>query len=130
MKALIGFLYWFTCGALIGLGLVMIFSIGLPLLLLGGVFILYRTRKVGDRGWWAAAVGLGAAPATLMFVSYLASNPCPPGGNGISVVVGPGESFGCSYLSESFVYQIAIFAAIALAGLAWGLFERLQRRHR
>ena len=125
MKELIAFLYWFTCGALIGLGLASIFSIGLLLIVLGVVFLLYEVRKVGDKDLWAVVVGFGVAPASLMLSHYLTSNLCPPGPNGISVTVGPGESFSCSGFPDSYIYYVATFGAVALIGLGWGLYRRL-----
>jgi hypothetical protein len=125
MKEVIAFLYWFTCGALIGLGLAGIFSVGLPLIVLGVVFLLYEVRKVGDKYLWAVVVGFGVAPASLMLSTYLTSNLCPPGGNSLAVTVGPGESFSCSYFPDSYLYDIGIFGAVALIGLGWGLYRRL-----
>jgi hypothetical protein len=125
MKEFIAFLYWFTCGALIGLGLASIFSIGLLLIVLGVVFLLYEVRKVGVKDLWAVVVGFGVAPAGLMLGRYLTSNLCPPGPNGISVTVGPGESFSCSGFPDGYLYYIAIFGAVALIGLGWGLYRRL-----
>jgi hypothetical protein len=125
MKELIAFLYWFTCGALIGLGLASIFSIGSLLIVLGVVFLLYEVRKSGVTGLWAVVVGFGVAPAGLMLSRYLTSNLCPDGTSGISVTVRPGESFSCSGFPDGYLYYVAIFGAVALIGLGWGLYRRL-----
>lgn len=125
MKELIAFLYWFTCGTLIGLGLASIFSIGLLLIALGVMFLLYEVRKVGDKDLWAVVVGFGVSPASLMLSRYLTSNLCPPGPNGISVTVGPGESFSCSGFPDGYLYYVATFGVVALIGLGWGLYRRL-----
>ena len=124
-KELIAFLYWFACGALIGLGLASIFSVGLLLIVLGVVFLLYEVRKAGNKNLWVVAVGFGVAPASLMLSRYLTSNLCQPGPNGLSVIVGPGESFSCSGFPDGYLYYVAIFGAVALIGLSWGLFRRL-----
>jgi hypothetical protein len=125
MNEVVAFLYWFTCGALIGLGLASIFSIGLLLIVLGVVFLLYEVRKVGGKDLWAVVVGFGAAPASLMLNRYLTSNLCTPGPNGTSMTVGPGEAFSCSGFPDGYLYYVAAFGVIALIGLGWGLYRRL-----
>jgi hypothetical protein len=125
MKGLTAFLSWFTCGALVGLGLATIFSVGLLLIVLGVVFLVYETRKAGVKDLWAAVVGFGVAPASLMLSSYLTSNLCPPGPNGLSITVGPGESFSCTGFPDGYLYFVATFGAVALTGLGWGLYRRL-----
>ncbi len=124
MRRLVAFLYWFTCGALIGLGLAIIYSIGLLLVVLEVVFLVYEVRKVGDKGLWVAVVGLGGAPASLLLIRYLISKPCPSGQNGLAITVGPGEAAGCSHFPEGYLYYIAIFGVIALIGLGWGLVQK------
>jgi hypothetical protein len=124
-KQLIAFLYWFTCGALIGLGLASIFSVGFLLIVLGVVFLVYEVRKAGNKDLWAVVVGFGVAPASLMLGRYLTSNLCQPGPSGISVTVGPGESFSCSGFPDGYLYYVAIFGAVALIGLGLGVYRRL-----
>jgi hypothetical protein len=125
MKELTAFLYWFTCGALIGLGLASIFFIGLLLIVLGVVFLLYEAQKVGVKDLWAVVVGFGVAPAGLMLSRYLTSNLCPDGTSGISMTVGPSESFSCSGFPDGYLYYVTAFGVVALIGLGWGLYRRL-----
>jgi hypothetical protein len=125
IKELIAFLYWFTCGALIGLGLATVFSVGLLLVVLGVVFLVYEVRKVGTKGLWGVVIGFGVAPAALMLSRYLTSNLCPPGADGISMTVGPGEAFRCSGFPDGYLYYVAMFGVVALIGVGCGLYRRM-----
>ncbi len=55
-------LYWAFAGALMGLGVITSFSIGIPLVLVGIFVMSYGLAKLERRGVWAALVGFGAVP--------------------------------------------------------------------
>src|SRR5689334_1856078 len=58
--------YWLLTGALIGVGMIAILSIGSLFLLLGVILLVVGALRVGPRGIWAAIVGFGALPAGIL----------------------------------------------------------------
>lgn len=129
--------YWLVTGAVLGLGVISILSIGLLLLPIGLILLAFGAFRFGARRMWATVVGFGAAPALLLLWDVM-SQPwaCNPGGPGVSGsttqtgVSGSTTQTGVSYYTcvNTFVgplttYHVmaAIFGAIALVGLLWGL---------
>lgn len=70
----LGNIYWLLGGALLGFGLMAVFSIGIPLFLLGIVLVLYRLRRTGSRGFGLVLVGMGLLPAAYLSVRYFTSD--------------------------------------------------------
>lgn len=116
-----------------GLGIIAIFSIGLPLLLAGAVMLVMGLLKMGIRGSWAAVVGFGGVPA-LVFLANVAGafftgdSSCSAivWGNSESgsMTLSPGEeSITCNAVPGSYVVLLGIFAFIALSGVGWRVFR-------
>ncbi|MEO8288274.1 MAG: hypothetical protein ABI670_17755 [Chloroflexota bacterium] len=70
-----GNLYWLLAGALLGFGLMAVFSVGIPIFLLGLVLVLYRLRRAGDRGFGFVLIGMGLLPAVYLSARYLTAGP-------------------------------------------------------
>jgi hypothetical protein len=97
-------LYWFAAGALLGVGLLAILSIGVFLLLAGLILVVIGAIRLGARGLWAGLVGFGLLPALILQVDLSGSVPVDPA-------------------STAQTYQLLaiIFGAITLLGLIWAL---------
>lgn len=93
-----GNFYWLLAGALLGFGLMAVFSIGIPIFLLGMLMMLYRLRRAGGRGFGLVLVGMGAVPALYLSVRYL---------------TGDRSS---TFYSDNFWVAILVFAILAVAG--------------
>lgn len=134
-------LYWLVVGALFGLGVVSILSIGVILLALGIALLVVGAARVGGRGLWAGVVGFGLAPALLLLWD-LTSWPwaCNPGSNATYSPI----TYGATYRSPNYytcvdtfvgpltTYHVlaAIFGGIALVGILIGLAVYLRGRSR
>lgn len=117
---------WGFVGALFGVGLIAILSIGWPLILLGLVLAGAIAWIGRGRGFWAALIGFGIAPAAiLIFDIVTAPPPCPA-----QPVVVTGGSFTCGYIPPAYGYMAAAFLAVALAGALIPLVSRLLRARR
>jgi hypothetical protein len=104
--ARVSYLYWALTGAVLGLSAPLIFSAGVPLLLLGLVLVLYGAyKKMNPAHLWIAFVAMGLAPLALLLWSFLESGS----------------------LTTGAFYGLALFAAIALGGLTLGLRRPLSR---
>ncbi len=101
-------LYWAFAGALMGLGVIAAFSIGIPLVLLGIFLMSYGLAKLQRRGLWAALVGFGAVPNGLLIYHYFATDSTVPFMAGIVGVI------------------VLFFGAIAIAGIIWGVIDTIQ----
>jgi hypothetical protein len=97
-------LYWFVAGALLGVGLLAITSIGVFLLLIGLILVVIGVIRLGTRGLWTGLVGFGLVPAVILQVDLSGSAPIEPA-------------------STAQTYQLLaiIFGAITILGLIWGL---------
>jgi hypothetical protein len=123
-------LYWLLTGALIGFGVIAAASIGIPFFLLGVVLVVVGALRVGGAGLWAALVGFGGLPASIL-VWDLTSAPwacmSPTGGELPNV-----HYFTCvdTFLGPLTTYHVMAFGfgVIALVGLAWPLLHRLWTR--
>ena len=134
--------YWLFVGALLGIGLIGMLSIGIFLFVPGLALLIFGAIRLRGRGMWAAVVGFGAAPALLLLWD-VSSGPwaCQPANN---TYVSPTVQPGSSYTSPSFyscvntpigqltTYHVmaAGFGAVALVGLLLGLVAlRWSRGH-
>jgi hypothetical protein len=105
-----GALYWAAAGAIMGLGMITVFSIGLPLLLLAAALVLLGFKRFGSGRLWATMVGMGVAPAFTLTYDYLTADRTT-------------VSFPDGYLTIP-----ALFLAISIIGAVLGLIER--QRHK
>lgn len=137
-------LYWLVVGALFGLGVISILSIGVILLALGIVLLIFGALRLGGRGLWAGVVGFGLAPA-LLLVWDVTSWPraCISNHPIYSPVIPAGSPAGTTYRSPNYFqcvqtpagtytsYHVlaAIFGVIALLGLLLGVALYLRGRH-
>ena len=123
---------WLLAGALLGLGVISILSIGLLLLPVGLILLAFGAFRFGISRSWAVIVGFGAAPALLLLWD-VTTRPwaCNPGGPGLSGATAQSgvNYYSCvnTFLGVLTTYHVAaaIFGAIALVGLIWGLAARL-----
>src|SRR5919199_460493 len=63
-------LYWAATGAILGLGLITIFSVGLALLLLAAGLVPFGFKRLGSTRFWVTPVSMGAAPALVLVYDY------------------------------------------------------------
>jgi len=109
-------IYWALAGALLGLGVVTIFSVGIGLVLLGAALLLYAASKKLLRSdsllLWIAVAAMGFAPALLLTFTYIASDHTT-------------DIYFSSYWSS-----VLIFAAIGLAGIFGGVITTARRQPR
>jgi len=109
-----GYLYWSLTGAVLGLSAPLIFSLGMPLLLLGVILLFYGARRrLAPESRWVSYVVLGAAPALLLAYSYLANPSCSAG------------SSPCLAFSPDYLAVVAFFGVVALGALALHLLQRV-----
>lgn len=126
-------LYWFIVGACFGFGVISILSIGIIFLAAGLLLLIFGALRLGPRRMWAAIVGFGALPAAILLWD-VTSQPwaCEPANHTVySPVVPPGASytspnyFTCvqTFAGPLTTYHVlaAIFGAIAIVGVIWGL---------
>jgi hypothetical protein len=113
-------------------------TIGGPFLLAGAVLALVGLVLARTKGIWAFFVGFGGLPA-LVFLLHISNgvktalNPyCAQGSPGaLPLGIGaPGPvSVSCSFVPASYYVMFAVFAAVALYGVALGrLLRRTGRR--
>jgi len=120
--------YWLLAGALLGLGVIAILSIGIFVLPIGLILLAFGAIRYRGRRMWVALVGFGVAPALLLLWD-VTSRPwaCNPGGPGLTgAITQPGvDDYTCvnTFVGPLTTYHVmaAIFGAIALVGLLWGL---------
>lgn len=96
--------YWLLTGAVLGFGLMAMFSIGIPIFLFGMVLALYRVWRVGGRGFGLVLVGMGLLPSVYLPTRYLTG--------------GPNE-----FYPDDFWKGILVFVALAVLGALWFLVE-------
>ena len=114
-------LYWLVTGALIGFGFIGILSIGWPFLLVGLAMVVYGAIRLGGSGVWSLLVGLGGLPTAFLIIDIVtAPPPCPPGGTLPFRLPSGALAYSCSG-PNSYPMLAAIFGAIGLAGLIWGV---------
>ncbi|HEY8326381.1 MAG TPA: hypothetical protein VIG77_17940 [Ktedonobacterales bacterium] len=126
-------LYWLIVGACFGFGIISILSIGIIFLVAGLALLIFGAIRFGPARMWAAIVGFGVAPAALLLWD-VTSQPwaCEPANHTVvSPIVPPGTSytspnyFTCvnTFAGPLTTYHVlaAIFGAIAIVGLLWGL---------
>jgi hypothetical protein len=134
MRNRTGLLYWVATGAVMGFGLIGLMTIGFPFLIAGLAMAGVGVWKPGVGGAWGVLIGFSGLPA-LVFLSHIAEgarsalNPfCDQSmGPGTPLPPPPGP-VECAYIPGSYYVMFAVFAAIALAGLALGLLLRARSR--
>ena len=134
-----GLLYWAATGAVMGFGLIGLMTIGFPFLVLGLAMAVVGLWKPGPGGAWGVLIGFGGLPA-LVFLSHIlegirtalnpycaqsfgSGTPGSPATGSIEIPPGAGP-VECAYIPVSYYVMFVIFAAIALLGVALGLFLR------
>lgn len=118
--------YWMVAGALTGFGVIGIFSIGLPFLLIGLGMVIYGVARFKARGFWAALIGFGTLPALILIGDIITA---PPPCTGQVLTLPPNtSSVSCGYIPDSYYIMAGIFGAIALVGMIWPLLRRLRTR--
>jgi hypothetical protein len=125
--------YWLATGALLGFGFIGIWSIGLPFLVLGLGMVVFGAIRRWYAGAWAALVGLGGLPSLILLADLLSAPwACLPGGGVAFTTPSHVDYYSCvqTPLGPLTTYHVlaAVFAVIALVGIAWGVFEALRRR--
>lgn len=123
--------YWAVVGALAGFGLIGLMTIGGTFVLAGAVLALVGLPLLRTRGTWAFFVGFGGLP-TLVFLLHIADgvrsalNPYCDQSRGPGAPAPPGmpDSVSCSSVPASYYAMFAVFAAVALFGVALGLLLR------
>jgi hypothetical protein len=110
-------LYWLITGALLGIGLISILSIGLPLLLTGLILLIAGLIRLRVRNLWALLVGFGGLPALVLILDIITA---PPRCTGQPLMVPPGGgSASCGFIPTSYYVFAVVFGLITLAGFAW-----------
>ncbi|MDP8900006.1 MAG: hypothetical protein M3N33_02425 [Actinomycetota bacterium] len=125
--------YWAAAGALSGFGLIGLMTIGGPFLLAGVVLALVGLPLLWTKGIWALFVGFGGLPALVFLLHIIngartALNPyCAQMGEPGALVAGAADPgpVSVSFVPASYYVMFAVFAAVALFGVALG---RLLRR--
>jgi hypothetical protein len=133
MREKVAPVYWAAAGALAGIGLIGLMTLGGPLLLAGAVLALVGLILLRTKGIWALFVGFGGLPA-LVFLLHISNGVrtalspyCAQMGEPGALVAGaagPGP-VSCSFVPASYYVMFAVFVAVALFGVALG---RLLRR--
>ena len=125
-------LYWFVVGACFGFGVIAILSIGIFFLAAGLALLIFGAIRFGPGRLWAAIIGFGLAPAALLLWD-VTSQPwaCEPANHTVvSPIVHGGSYTSPNYFScvntfagplTTYHVMAAIFGAIALVGVIWGL---------
>ncbi len=117
---------WALTGALAGVGLIAILSLGWALILLGAILAGATVWISRGHGLWALLVGFGLAPAAiLLFDIATAPPPCPT-----QPVIVTGGSYTCGYTPPSYTYLAAGFLAVAVIGALVPLRRRIMRSPR
>ena len=133
MRNRAGPLYWVAAGAAVGFGLIGLMTIGFPFLIAGLVMAVVGVWRPGIGGAWGILVGFGGLPA-LVFLSHMiegartALNPYCAEQGPATLLPPPASPVECAYIPGSYYVMFAIFAAIALLGVALGLFARRRFR--
>ena len=120
-----GPLMWFFWGALMGFGLLGIFSIGIPLLLVG-LALLFLLVNSGQSGAWIALVG-AATPWMVFAAEAYVSPDCA---KGISTISPSGERlFRCKLMNSP--TELMPFLIVSVVAMIVGLtFFALSLRRR
>jgi hypothetical protein len=132
--------YWAAAGTLAGFGLIGAMTIGRPFLLAGAGLALVGHPLLRTKGIWALFVGFGGLPALVFLLHifngvrtvlnpYCAEMGKPTKSALVAGAADPGPvSVSCSFVPASYYVMFAVFAAVALLGVASGLFLRRRLR--
>jgi hypothetical protein len=128
-----GALYWVATGAVMGFGLISLMTIGFPFVVVGLVMALVGVWRPGLSGGWGFLAGFGGFPA-LVFLSHIVAglrtvlNPyCDQRSPGTTIPP-PSGPVECAFIPSSYYVMFVIFTALALVGVALGLFLRAHSR--
>lgn len=126
-------LYWLLTGALLGFGYVAILSIGFPFILLGIILAIFGAALLGGRGLWAALIGFGGLPASILLWDVTSAPwACQPDG-GFTPLPNV-HYYTCvdTFAGQLTSYHVLAFflAIIALLGIVWPLLYHLWSRRR
>jgi hypothetical protein len=117
--------YWMIAGGLIGVNLLDFSWIGLPFVGLGLVMLVAGAILRRGNEFWLAMVALGAVPALILAFDILSTpTSCT------SVTLASGQGYACGEVGPAYYALAAIFAGIAVLGIAWPLARRLWTRQR
>jgi len=97
--------YWLLAGALFGFGLMAVFSIGIPIFLLGMLMVLYRVWRVGGSGFGLVLVGMGLLPAIYHSTNYVTADRSN------------------TFYPDDWWKGLLVYLALAGAGALWSLAE-------
>jgi hypothetical protein len=129
-RFLLRIVYWLLTGALLGVGLIAILTIGSLFLLLGVILVVIGAFRVGPRGIWATLVGSGAAGAAILTWDVASAPRACQGGEGLPNV----NDFSCveTPFGPLTTYHVLalIFGVIAVLGLVWPVAQQLWIRLR
>lgn len=124
-------LYWAATGAILGFGLLAIFTVGVLFLIVGLAMALLAVFRLWLRGAWAITLGLGGAPAAIfvrdIVEAAVSSDPsCTREGSvTIPASAGEGASVACTTpITNAHVVALALFGLVAASGVMWRLFLR------
>ncbi len=115
-------LWWVALGVLLGLGFVVVPSLGPSLLLLSMLLIAGSVLALGPAAVWAAGIGLGLWPSLILIHTIaIAAPPCQSAAGGT-------VSGACASVPASYGVVAAILALIPVVGLVPGIWIETRRR--
>lgn len=126
-------LYWLLVGALLGVGVIAILSIGIFLLAAGVLLLIVGLIWWRGRVWWAALVGFGSFPALILLWDVTSAPWACESANGVvqsGISTGGASQTSVNYytcygpLTSYHILAIG-FGVIALLGAMWAIFSAL-----
>lgn len=115
-------LWWVALGVLLGLGFVVVPSLGPSLLLLSMLLITGSILALGPAAAWAAGIGFGLWPSLILIHTIAtAAPPCQ------SVAAGTAPA-ACASVPASYGVVAAILALIPVVGLVAGIWIETRTR--
>ncbi|MEO6457901.1 MAG: hypothetical protein ABIO92_06460 [Chloroflexia bacterium] len=113
MRTIESTLYWAFSGASMGFGIAAVWSIGIPILLIGIFFMSYGLTRLNRQGLWAALVAFGAVPDAIFLYNYSRSD-------GYTQFVGGNIA----------LTLLVPFGLVAFGGMVWGLGQAFTKSRR
>lgn len=99
------YVYLSLAGCLLGFGLLVVFSSGLPFILLGMLLVLYGVKRAGGRGFWVSLICMSIVPVLYFSANYFFNN------------------YYSNLALEGFLGIVLLFMIPAAVGVVWGLVE-------
>jgi hypothetical protein len=106
-----GNFYWLLSGALLGFGLIGVFSIGIPFFFLGAIMTLYGIRRRGGKGFGLVLVGMGAVPALYLIIRSFT------------------DDRASTFYPDNFWVIIVVFVALSAGGAILFLIDTGRSKH-